>query len=63
MSLEMVSYDMYQPSKVAVKFHPNPTSESLSRLYLSSKSIPGIFEDMKVPDEPGDGVRSLGASL
>ena len=44
------------PLKLLWKFHPNPTSGTLSRLYLSSKSLPGVLEDMEVPDEPGDGV-------
>ena len=32
------------------------TAETLSRLCLSSKSFPGVLEDMEVPDEPGGGV-------
>ena len=44
------------PLKLLWKFHLNPTSGTLSRLYLSSKSLPGVLEDMEVPDEPGDGV-------
>ena len=28
----------------------------MSRLHLSSKSLPGVLEDVEVPDEPGDGV-------
>ena len=32
-------------------------AETLSRLHLSSKSLPGVLEDMEVPDEPGGGVR------
>ena len=38
--------------------HPNLTSGSLSRLYLSSKSLPWSLEEMEVPDAPGDGLRS-----
>ena len=29
----------------------------MSRLHLSSKSLPGVKEDMDIPDEPRDGVR------
>ena len=42
--------------KLLWKFHPNPTSGSLSRLYLSSKSLPWVLEDMEVPDKTVDGV-------
>ena len=31
------------PMKLYLKFHQDPTSESLSRLHLSSKSCPGKF--------------------
>ena len=44
------------PLNLLWKFHPNQTSESLSRLYLYSKSLPGVLEDMEVMDEPVDGV-------
>ena len=33
------------------------TSGSRSILHLSSKYLPGVFEDMEVPDTPGDGFR------
>ena len=36
------------PMKLLWKFHPNPTTGSLSRLSLSSKSLPGFMEDMEV---------------
>ena len=42
--------------KLMWKFHPNPTSGSLSRLYLSSKSLPGVLEERGVHEEPGNGV-------
>ena len=29
----------------------------MSRLHMSSKSLPGVWEDMDIPDGPGDGVR------
>ena len=29
---------------------------------MSSKSLSGVFEDMEVPDESGDGFRLMGAS-
>ena len=32
--------------KLLWKFHQNPTSGTLSRLYPSSKSLPGVFEEM-----------------
>ena len=37
--------------------HPSEdwTSETLSRLHLSSKSVPGVLEDMEVPDWLGSG--------
>ena len=39
--------------------HPSKdwTSETLSRLHLSSKSVPGVLEDMEVPDVLCDGLR------
>ena len=41
--------------KLPWKFHDVWTSETLSRLPLSSKSLPGVLEDMEVPDEEGSG--------
>ena len=41
--------------KLPWKFHEVWTSETLSRLPLSSKSLPGVLEDMEVPDEEGSG--------
>ena len=35
-------------------FHQNLTSGSLSRLYLSSKSFPGVWEDWDVLGGAGD---------
>ena len=43
--------------KLLRKFHQDSTSQTLSRLHLSSKSLPGVLEDMEVPDAPGDGLR------
>ena len=40
--------------KLLCKFHPDPTSQTLSRLYLSSKFLPGVLEDVEVLDENGD---------
>ena len=34
--------------KLLLKFHQDSTSETLSRLHLSSKSLPGVLEDMEV---------------
>ena len=42
--------------KLPRKFHEVWTSETLSRLPLSSKSLPGVLEDMEVPDEEGSGL-------
>ena len=40
------------------RFHKNlKTAETLSRLHLSSKSLPGVLEDVEIPYEPGGGVR------
>ena len=41
--------------KLPWKVHEVWTSETLSRLPLSSKSLPGVLEDMEVPDEEGSG--------
>ena len=43
------------PRKYHWKFHKDWTSGTLSRLHLSSKSLPGVLEDMEVPDESGNG--------
>ena len=43
--------------KLPWKFHEDWTTETLSRLHLSSKSLPGVLEDVEVPDVPGDGLR------
>ena len=43
--------------KLPWKFHEDWTTETLSRLHLSSKSLPGVLEDMEDPDVPGDGLR------
>ena len=43
--------------KLPWKFHEDWTKETLSRLQLSSKSLPGVLEDMEDPDVPGDGLR------
>ena len=42
--------------KLLCKFHQDPTSQTLSRLNLSSKSLPGVLEDVEVLDEHGGGV-------
>ena len=47
--------------KLLCKFHQDPTSQTQSRLHLSSKSPPGVLEDMEAPDKLGDGVRLAGA--
>ena len=52
MDLEMVSKGRDYPSEIS----SDPWSETVSRLNLSSKSLPGVLEDLEVPDGPGDGV-------
>ena len=39
------------------RLHQDLTSGNMSRLHLSSKSPPGVEEDIDIPDGPGDGVR------
>ena len=39
--------------KLLWKFYQHPRLGTLSRLLLSSKSLPGVMEDTEVPDEPG----------
>ena len=43
--------------KLLWKFHQDQTSGTLSRLHMSSKSLPGVLEDMEDPDIPGEGLR------
>ena len=43
--------------KLLWKLHHYASSENLSRHHLSSKSLPGVLEDMDITDGPGDGVR------
>ena len=43
--------------KLLLNFHQESISETLSRIHLSSKSLPGFLEDVEVPDEPGGGVK------
>ena len=43
--------------KLLWKFYQHPRLGTLSRLLLSSKSLPGVMEDKEVPDERGVGVR------
>ena len=46
--------------KLYLKFHRDPTSESLSRLHLSSYSIHGVLKDRGVLD--GAGAKELNVS-
>ena len=48
--------------KLPWKFHEDWITETLSRLHLSSKSLPGVLEDVEVPDAPGDGLRWMRTS-
>ena len=41
---------IWHVSKLLYKFHTNLASGTLSRLYLSSKSLAGGLEDMEVPE-------------
>ena len=45
--------------KIYWNFHQDPTSWSLSRLHLLSKSLPGVLEDRDVLDRDRSGVRVL----
>ena len=45
--------------KLPLKFHEYWTLGSLSRPLLSSKSLPGVLEDMEVPDTHGDGLYEI----
>ena len=45
------------------KFHQDPYSETVSRLLISSKSLPGVYEDREAPDEPEDGAIAKGLSI
>ena len=38
------------PGKLYRKFHQDPSNRSLSRLYLSSKSLPGVLQERDVLD-------------
>ena len=42
------------------KFYHDPSSGTMLRFILSSKSITGVLVDMEVLDLGGDGVRMLG---
>ena len=55
MKLEMVSRKSIYPWEV----FQDPTSGSLSRLHLSSKSLPGVLEERDVLDGARDGVKEL----
>ena len=59
MELEIVSRYSIYPREALLKVHQDPTSESLSILYLSSKSLPGVLEEWDVLDQAGEGVKEL----
>ena len=44
------------PRNVFCKSEVDRLTKSLSRLLLSSKFPPGVFEDMDIPETHGDGV-------
>ena len=47
------------PGKLYRKYHQDPTSWSLSRLHLSSKSLPGVLKDRDDLDFAWEGARVL----
>ena len=47
--------------KLQWNFNQDWTLGTKSRLHMSSKSPPGVLDDMEVPDKLGDGVRLVGA--
>ena len=49
--------------KQLLKFHEDLISGTISRLHLSSKSLPGVKEDKGIPNRPGDGIRWEGTSI
>ena len=51
------------PLKLLWKISSKSNVLNPMRTYMSSKSLSGVLEDIEVPDKPGDGVRSMGASL
>ena len=51
------------PQKFAVKISSKFIIRDPIQLYMFSKSIPRVLEDMEVPNEPGDDGRSMVASL
>ena len=53
MNLEVVSYDRDNTSEASVKVSSRSNIRTLSRLHLSSKSLPGVLEELEIPDEPG----------
>ena len=59
MELEMVSRNSRYPREVLLKVSSRSTSGSLSRLCLSSKSLPGVLEERDVLDGAGNGVMVL----
>jgi len=57
MNLDMVSDGRVHPSELPQQ---HLTSRIMSRLHMSSKSLPGLWEGMDIPDRHGDGVRFEG---
>ena len=52
-----VSDGMEHPSGVFVTVSSMSDIRTMSRLHLSSKSLPGVLEDMEILDGPVDGIR------
>ena len=65
MEMVIVSGYSYYPSLAFLKVSSNqdPTSKTSPSLHLSSKSLPGVLEDMDVLDGAGDGVRVIIISI
>ena len=57
MKLKMVSRYPKYPKEALLKVSSRSNIRSLSRLHLSSKSLPGVLENMDVLEEARDGVR------
>ena len=57
MNLELVSDDRDHPSEASVKVSSRSNIRDPVKTPFIIQSLPGVLEDMEVPDEPGGGVR------
>ena len=53
MNLEVLSCDRDHTSEASAKVSSRSNSRTLSRLHLSSKSLPGVLKEIEIPGEPG----------